>query len=91
MLDDPLVVVARLAHAFDDLGVVYLVGGSFASSLYGIPRATQDVDIMADLKVPHAKSLAKLLEKDFYVEVESILDAVRRRLGELLSRARTET
>ena len=79
MLDDPLIVVAQLAHIFDDMGVAYLVGGSFASSLYGIPRATQDVDIMADLGILHAKPLATLLEKEFYVDSESIADAIRRR------------
>ncbi len=42
MLSEPLLVVARLARTFDDLAIRYLVGGSLASSLYGIPRATQD-------------------------------------------------
>lgn len=48
MVPDPLV-VAALADAFDGLPIPYLVGGSLASSLYGVPRATQDADLMADV------------------------------------------
>jgi hypothetical protein len=36
MLSEPLLAVARLARAFDDLAIRYVVGGSLASSLYGI-------------------------------------------------------
>lgn len=49
MVSDPLIVVASLADIFDELGIPYLVGGSLASSLYGIPRATQDAGFMADM------------------------------------------
>ncbi len=47
MLSEPILVVATIARIFDALGIRYLVGGSVASSLYGIPRATQDVDLVA--------------------------------------------
>jgi len=50
MLSEPILVVERLVRAFDDLGIPYLVGGSLASSFYGIPRATQDVDLVAGIK-----------------------------------------
>ncbi len=49
MFSEPLLVVARLARTFDDLAIRYSVGGSLASSLYGIPRATQDVDRVAEI------------------------------------------
>jgi hypothetical protein len=47
MLSEPLEVTIRVARVLDALGVEYLVGGSLASSLHGVPRATQDVDIVA--------------------------------------------
>ena len=78
MLSDPLAVVARLAQVFDDLKIPYVVGGSFASSLYGIPRATQDVDLMASLRLIHVDPITKELESDFYVASELISDAIRR-------------
>jgi hypothetical protein len=79
MVSDPLVVVARLADAFDRLGISYLVGGSLASSLYGVPRATQDADILADVRLKHVQPLTKELENDFYIASELILDAIRDR------------
>ena len=53
MLSDPLLVMAKLVRLFDALGISYLVGGSLASSIYGIPRATQDVDLVADIRFSH--------------------------------------
>lgn len=79
MLSEPILVVGQLAHAFDTLRVQYVVGGSLASSVYGIPRATQDVDLVAEMNSSHAEPLAQLLGGDFYVDVDMILDAVRRR------------
>lgn len=40
-----------LIRALEDLRVDYLVGGSLASSYHGTPRSTQDVDLVADLKL----------------------------------------
>lgn len=78
-MSDPLIVVAALAEVFDALGIPYLVGGSLASSLYGIPRATLDADLMADVRSSHVAPLTEALEGDFYVAAELISDAVRHR------------
>jgi hypothetical protein len=43
------------------LGVPYIVAGSLASSLHGLPRSTADVDIVAALRVEHASLLATAL------------------------------
>jgi hypothetical protein len=75
---DPLAAAAAVARALEELGVRYAVGGSIASSLYGIPRATQDADIVASIAMPHASRLAAALETEFYVDEQMIRDAVRR-------------
>jgi hypothetical protein len=79
MLSEPLLVVARLARAFDALGIRYLIGGSLASAIYGKPRATQDVDLVAEIAPPHVEPLARDLAAEFYVDPEMIRDAIRRR------------
>ncbi len=79
MLSEPIVVVARIVQAFDALGIPYVVGGSLASSVYGVPRATQDVDLVADLTVAHADKLQQLLSADFYVDSDMIRDAILKR------------
>lgn len=79
MLSEPLLVVSKLARVFDDLGVRYVVGGSLASSIYGIPRATQDVDLVADLRLSHVDGFTGALGGEFYVDAEMIRDAIQRR------------
>ncbi len=77
MLSEPIQVVALLARVFNDLGVRYLVGGSLASSVYGIPRATQDVDLVAEIALSHVEALTNALASDFYVDSAMIRDAIR--------------
>lgn len=79
MLSEPVLVVAELARVFDALGIRYVVGGSVASSLYGIPRATQDVDLVADVRLSHVEALTTALGGRFYVDAEMIRDAIKTR------------
>jgi hypothetical protein len=64
-------------EAFDRLGIRYHIGGSVASSVFGTPRATMDVDLIADLRLPHGAALEAALSQDYYVDAESIREAVR--------------
>jgi hypothetical protein len=79
MLSEPVLVVARLARVFDELEIRYVVGGSLASSIYGIPRATQDVDLVADIRISHVEAIRSALTGEFYVDADMIRDAVQRR------------
>jgi hypothetical protein len=69
-------ITAVVANVLDRLGVSHAVVGSLASSLHGIPRSTNDVDIVAALGVQHAEPLAAALEAEFYVDVDMIRDAI---------------
>ena len=62
----------------DRLGVSHVVVGSLASSLHGFPRATNDVDVVAALRLEHADPLARALGTTFYVDADMIRDAIRR-------------
>jgi hypothetical protein len=79
MVSDPILIVATLARVFDTLAIRYLVGGSLASSMYGIPRATQDVDLVAGIGLDHVDGLTRALEGAFYVDADMVRDAVKRR------------
>lgn len=79
MLSEPVVVIAKLARVFDALKIRYVVGGSVASSVYGIPRATQDVDLVADIKLTHVDAITSALTGEFYVDADMIRDAIQRR------------
>jgi hypothetical protein len=78
-LSDPLSVVNILTNIFEKLSVEYLIGGSLASSLYGIPRATQDVDVVADIRVTQVNALIENLRASFFVDEDMIQKAVKTR------------
>jgi hypothetical protein len=78
-LAEPIAVTLAVTTAFDDLGLRYLVGGSLASSVHGIPRSTEDVDLLVELPGRHVDALAAALSPSFYVDADMIRDAVLRR------------
>jgi hypothetical protein len=59
------------------LNVLYYIGGSIASSVYGIARATMDVDLVSELKGEHVKFLVQSLSKDYFIDENMILDAIK--------------
>lgn len=49
-----------LRHAIeilDQIQIPYMVTGSLASSLYGEPRSTHDIDMLVELKESHISEL----------------------------------
>jgi hypothetical protein len=69
----------QLCRALDSLGIQYAIGGSFASSVHGIARATQNLDIVAAIALSHAEPLADLLKQSFYADLDQIRDAIQHR------------
>ena len=78
MLAEQIAVTMTVADALDTLGVPYAIGGSFASALHGVMRATMDADLVADLRLEHVEPLALALGDAFYADAEMMRDAVRR-------------
>lgn len=70
--------IAPVAEALERLGIGYFIGGSVASSLYGVARTTADADLIAAVEARHAEDLARSLEEDYYVDADMIRDAVTR-------------
>lgn len=65
-----------VAAALDDLGIRYRIGGSVASSAYGMPRSTLDVDLVAEVRREHAEALSVGLADEYYIDRASIVEAV---------------
>jgi hypothetical protein len=78
-LSQALAVAVEVARVLEGLEVPFLIGGSVASSLHGVPRSTQDVDLVADLRSEHARGLVNGLAGAFYVDLERVESAIRRR------------
>lgn len=68
-----------VAEALSALGVNYEIGGSLASSAYGIARATTGIDIVADLRAEHVEPLIQSLQAAYSVDDKAARDAVRAR------------
>jgi hypothetical protein len=74
---DLLSAIKPVAKVLDKLSVPYYISGSVASSAYGMPRSTLDVDIVADLKFWHVKPLVSMLESSCYIDSKMVSDAIQ--------------
>lgn len=77
MLSEPIQVTLKVITVFDRLGIPYLIGGSLASAVYGIVRATMDADLVADIKPEQVSPLVASLESEFYIDAQMIMDAIQ--------------
>lgn len=70
--------IRDVLRALKAAGVPYMVTGSFASSVHGAPRTTQDVDVVI---APSRASLLELIDQfpptDYYVSREMALEALQ--------------
>lgn len=68
--------LARIAGLLDVAGIPYMLTGSFASTLFGAPRTTQDIDVVI---APTLGSLERFLhglpEQEYYVSREAAREA----------------
>ena len=74
---DIIGVTLKVVKVFEKLGIAYYIGGSLASSAYGIARATLDVDIIADIKSEQVSDIFDSLNEEFYIDIEMIQDAIQ--------------
>jgi hypothetical protein len=76
--EGPLALVLEITAKLDELSIPYVLGGSVASSLFGEPRATADVDFAVHVvDVVAGERLIDGLTADFYVPVQSARLAIR--------------
>lgn len=78
-MSDILKALTPVVEALEGLGVAYQIGGSVASSVYGVPRTTMDIDLVADLRPEHVQPLVALLQDQYYISPEAIYEALHRR------------
>lgn len=76
---DVIEAMTPVVEALERLGVKYYVGGSIASAVYGVSRATMDVDLVADLADQHVAPLVEALRATYYVDARMISDAIARK------------
>jgi len=79
MRNEPLEVTTKVTRVLEELGVPYLIGGSLASTLYGMVRTTQDADIVAEMGPEHVQPFVSALQEEFYLDENMISEAIQHR------------
>jgi hypothetical protein len=74
---DNLRALRKVLRVFTGLGIPYALGGSMASSVYGIDRYTRDADITVEPFPGKAAALAGAFGEDYYVSLPAIEQALR--------------
>src|SRR5690242_12559129 len=77
MQNEPIEVTFKVTGVLENLGIPYLIGGSLASTLYGMIRTTQDSDIITEMHSEHIQPFVAALENEFFIDGEMILDAIQ--------------
>ena len=66
-----------VVNVLEKYTIPYYICGSIASSIYGMARATMDIDIVADVKLHHISLLRQELEKLYYIDEDMIKKAIQ--------------
>jgi hypothetical protein len=67
----------RVVKALDEIGAPYMIVGAFGGTIYGITRATHDIDIIVDLRETDYKALSqKFPLPRYYADPEMIKNSV---------------
>ncbi|OGU33429.1 MAG: hypothetical protein A2057_16740 [Ignavibacteria bacterium GWA2_35_9] len=74
--DEILGALEPVIKTFDELGILYYIGGSIASSAYGMPRTTLDVDLVTALTPLNITPLVDKLKEEYFIDAEMINDAL---------------
>ncbi|MFH1829988.1 MAG: hypothetical protein ABH871_04345 [Pseudomonadota bacterium] len=68
-----------VVSVFDDLSIPYFITGSCASISYGEPRLTNDIDIVADIKMSDIASFVERFPmSEYYISEEAVREAIER-------------
>jgi len=79
MAADPFPLLFIVAAALETADVPFLLTGSLAGGVYGTPRATNDVDLLARLAEASIPTFIGALPPGLYADPAMIADAARRR------------
>lgn len=77
LFPDSIKVALLVTSKLEEIGIPYLIGGSVASIVHGIPRLTLGVDLVADIKEQQIAKLVSVFEEDFYIDEHAVRRAVR--------------
>ncbi len=75
----PLEVLLQAVNRLDRLDIPYMLSGALATSFYGKPRSTHDIDLLVEIGEADIDRLCEAFKDDFYISKEMMLEALRLR------------
>lgn len=78
-MSEELEVLKQVTQRLEGAGISYMVTGSTAANFYSVPRMTRDIDIVVELLERDVERFISLFEKDYYLEPETVREAVKTR------------
>jgi hypothetical protein len=76
-MENPFAVLSLVASLLEQQGITYVLVG-LASSMHGMYRSTDDIDIVADVHAEQVIPLLTALQENFYVDEHAVREAIDR-------------
>ena len=74
---EPIERLREIGGILDRLGIVWVLGGSMASSVFGEARPTNDVDLAVRLELDDVNRLVEACRADYYIDEQMVRDSMR--------------
>jgi hypothetical protein len=75
-MSEELEVLKEVTERLERAKIAYMVTGSIATNFYTVPRMTRDIDIVVELSENDLRQFIAMFEKDYYLDPETVRDAV---------------
>lgn len=75
---NPEEILQLILSRLDQCGIPYMITGSFASNMHGVPRSTYDADVVIEGDRESLKEFIQSLGSEFYSSVEAADEALTR-------------
>jgi hypothetical protein len=62
-----------------DNNIEYMLSGSFAMSVYALPRSTRDFDFVVNISEEHVDLICSTFSADYYCEKSAVEEAIKRK------------
>ncbi|MBA3946958.1 MAG: hypothetical protein H0X37_20650 [Herpetosiphonaceae bacterium] len=77
MLNEPVEITLLVTPQLEALNILYVIGGSVASIIWGEYRSTNDADVLAAIQMQHVEPLVQALGNEFFLQAEDMREAIR--------------
>ncbi len=67
-----------ITKTLESQDIPYMLSGSLASSLYTIPRATRDIDLIVELQEGHVITFLEAIKNKYYYHEPTIKEEIKR-------------